>query len=205
MGSHCAHFAVSLTLLWSDVCAQQRAALRRPGGAPLSAPRGRLLPLPRSTHGVSHFGPQAAELPAATLGSPKTRGRRPCGRSFRGSVVPSPTRERGPESSDQRPWAWQSRVEPAVPAPDLPRPQALGLREKAGLQVVRQTPPAPIWGLLVPPLPPQPWAGQLNQPVHSAGFPPSTLGETGKYSQEIKSSHGMPCRVTGSCPRDPRH
>ena len=88
----------------------------------------------------------------------------------------------------------------------LPRPQALGLREKAGPQVLRSPDnPRPHLGAPGASSAPQPWAGQLNQPAHSAGFPPSTLGERGKYSQEIKSSHGIPCRVPGSCPHNPRH
>lgn len=69
---------------------------------------------------------------------------------------------------------------------------------------MRQDTPVPIWGLPVPPLPPSPGQVNLTSRFTQLGFLPSTLGETGKYSQEIKSSHGMPCRVTGSCSR-PRH
>lgn len=195
-GSRCAHFAVSLTLLWraSDVCAQQRAALRRPGGAPLSAPRGRLLPLPHSTQ-VSH-----------------TSGRRQQSSPWPPSAPPRNRRSQALQGSEaQRPVTSASGLiragwSPAVPAPDLPRPQALGLREKAGPQVLRSPDnPRPHLGAPGASSAPQPWAGQLNQPAHSAGFPPSTLGERGKYSQEIKSSHGIPCRVPGSCPHNPRH
>lgn len=178
------------------MCAQQRAALRRPGGAPLSAPRGRLLPLPRSTQGVSHFGPQAAELPAATLCSPKTRGRRPCRRSFRGSVVPSPTRERGPESSGQRPWACQSRVEPAVPAPgpsQAPGPGPQGEGGAPGREVARHPPP-PSGGSRCLLCPPSPGQVNLTSRFTQLGFLPPLWG---KEASTAKKSNPHTERLAG--------
>ena len=178
------------------------------GGPPLSAPRGRLLPPPRSTQSVSNFRPQApaAELPATTLGSPQNRRAEPRRRSFRG---PWSLPLQGSE-------AWRpvtsalgrvrSRVEPRCPCT---RPsQALGPGPQGeagapGREVTRH--PRPHLGAPSASSAPQPWASRLNQPVHSAGFPPSTLGERGKYSQGIKSSRGIPYTVPGSCPHDPRH
>ena len=113
-------------------------------GCPSLCPTGQA-PSTASQHtGVSHFGPQAAELPVATLGSPPK------------PEVAGPTRERGPEASDQRQWAYQSRVEPRRPCTgpsQAPGPGPQGEGGAPGPEVARQPPP-PSGGsrcLLCPP------------------------------------------------------
>lgn len=138
VGSHCAHFAVGLTLLWSGGVRTAAAACGGQG-VPLSAPRGWALPLPRSTHGVSHFGPQGSGNPRGHPRLPQNQRAEALRTQFQRSVVPSLQGSEARSQSDQAPVGVAEQWSPPS-LPGLPRPQALGLRE-AGLQVVRQTPP----------------------------------------------------------------
>ena len=139
----------------------------------LSAPRGRLLPPPRSTQSVSNFRPQApaAELPATTLGSPQNRRAEPRRRSFRG---PWSLPLQGSE-------AWRpvtsalgrvrSRVEPRCPCT---RPsQALGPGPQGeagapGREVTRH--PRSHLGAPSASSAPQPWASPRRGAGREAGL-----------------------------------